>query len=38
MSKRFEIDYPTAPSGMSQTEWDTRLQLAAWSIISAGQA
>ena len=29
MDNRFNIDYPPAPDGMSQTEWDTRLQLAA---------
>ena len=29
MNNRFNIDYPPAPDGMSQTEWDTRLQLAA---------
>lgn len=28
-TQRFEINYPPAPAGMSQTEWDTRLQLAA---------
>ncbi len=29
MNKRFALDYPAAPEGVSPSEWDTRLQLAA---------